>query len=563
MLRIEIPTFAETKRLATIAGRLAIVWLVCISITISMLPVSAKPEADNTPIRDKWAVVIGIDRFQDRSIPTLDYASKDASDFAQFLIERGHFAKDHVLLLLNEKATEKKIRHVLGDDWLPKHVLPGDLVVVFASTHGSPKELDVANENFLIAYDTDCDSLFSSAIKLSDLAETIKKRTGCQRLLLLLDACNSGAAEAGGKGLYRSANFELESMAGDGQIIISSSSASQRSWESKRYANGVFTKRLMEALLSKGESTTIFQAFDLLKDKVEQEVRYDRKTLQTPVLKSRWHGIDLALLVPPARPRSGIGEAPTTSDTNSTGSTSTSSTSMAQTSQPSLKPDGKSLYELAEQEFERDEFEKAVEHYKQAAQQGSGLAAYSLATMYDEGTGVNKDTGEAYDWYLRAADLGNARAQYNLGYMFKTGSDVVKQDPQKAIKWFTRAAEQGSARAQNYLGLMYQYGEGTSVNLQTAASWFLKAATQGHMFAQNNLGWLYLNGTGVNKDERAAVEWCGKAANQGYAQAQFNMGWFYETGRGVDKNLEIARSWYEKAAARSFPGAQEAAQRCR
>ncbi len=539
--------------------------VVCVSTIIVIAGQAvAEPnwDGESSPIRDKWAVVIGIDRFQDRSIPTLEFASKDARDFAEFLIENGHFAKDHILLLLNENATEKKIRQVLGDDWLPKNVLPGDLVVVFASTHGSPKELDVANENFLIAYDTDCDSLFSSAIRLSDLATTIKQRTGCQRLVLLLDACNSGAAEAGGKGLHRTANFELESMAGDGQIIISSSSANQRSWESKRYKNGVFTRRLIESLLSNGESTTISSAFGALQEKVEQEVRYDRKILQTPIMKSRWRGPELSLLSHPAKPRTVMTGTPDTTDaTTGAGGAASTGEPSAPAAGGTLSPD--SLYELAEKEYERGEFGKAIAQYKQAARNGHALAAFSLAIMYDEGTGVEKNASEAYDWYLRAADLGNMRAQYNLGYMFKTGSGVVKQDPEKAIKWFTLAAEQGSSRAQNYLGLMYKYGEGTDVNLKVAAQWFSKAAEKGHMFAQNNLGWLYLNGTGVPKDESLAVEWCGKAANQGYAQAQFNMGWFYETGRGVEKNIEKARSWYEKAASRNFPGAQEALERCR
>jgi len=259
--------------------------------------------AENKPIRDKWAVVIGIDKFKDKRIPSLQYSSKDARDFADFLVKEGNFAPDHVLLLTNEEATENAIQRAVGDDWLPRRVLEDDVVLVFASTHGSPKEMDVAGENFLVTYDTDVDNLFSSAIELQDLATTIRRRTMCDRVIVLLDACNSGAAEAGGKGLMRSKNFDVGSIAGEGTIVISSSKANERSWESKRYQNGVFTHNLMAALKCKGPQTKLSEAYDALRDLVEQEVQFDRRVPQSPEMKMRWNGTELAMLAPPARPR--------------------------------------------------------------------------------------------------------------------------------------------------------------------------------------------------------------------------------------------------------------------
>ncbi|MBZ0189523.1 MAG: caspase family protein, partial [Candidatus Obscuribacterales bacterium] len=75
------------------------------------------------PIKDKWAVVIGVDRFVDPRIPHLRFSSKDAKDFARFLVDKANFAKDHVLLLLNEDATQRNINSAIGDLWLPRRVL--------------------------------------------------------------------------------------------------------------------------------------------------------------------------------------------------------------------------------------------------------------------------------------------------------------------------------------------------------------------------------------------------------------------------------------------------------
>lgn len=265
--------------------------------------VRTREEQANRPIRDKWAVIIGIDTFKDSSIPHLQFPAKDAADFAEFLIHNGNFAQDHVLLLTNERATRDNIRDAIGGNWLPRRVDKDDLVLIYASTHGSPKELDVAGENFLVAYDSDPKNLYVTGIRFSDLAPEIKERTGCDRVVLLLDACNSGAASVGGKGLVRTANFDVASVTGAGQIVISSSASNQRSFESKRYKNGVFTKQLMDALQVNQQNTTLNQAFNRLKEQVENEVRFDRQLEQTPVMRSRWSGGELILLAVPTQSR--------------------------------------------------------------------------------------------------------------------------------------------------------------------------------------------------------------------------------------------------------------------
>src|SRR5262249_30650914 len=158
---------------------------------------------------------------------------------------------DHVLLLLNNDATRENIIAAISDEWLPRRVMQNDLVVLYASSHGSPKELDsIGKENFFITHDANEDRLSATSINLTELLPKIKERTNCDRIVLILDACNSGAASTAvaSKGLYRTNNFDPDSLAGTGQIVITSSSAEQRSWESKRYQNGVFTHNLIETL---------------------------------------------------------------------------------------------------------------------------------------------------------------------------------------------------------------------------------------------------------------------------------------------------------------------------
>lgn len=271
--------------------------------------VLAQENADR-PIKDKWAVIIGVSQFADKRIPTLKFPAKDAKDFADFLVSKANFAKDHVLLLTDSQATKVKILDAFGDGWLPRRAMGDDLVVIFISSHGSPQ--DVAGENFIIAYDSDPNHTYATGIRLQDLAGEVTKRTGCDRILVLLDACHSGAAVQGGKGLLRTHNFELESVTGQGQMVISSSKPEQLSWESKRYNNGVFTRCLIQALESNGAQTPMNDAYSSLKNSVEQEVRFDRAVDQSPMLLSKWKGTDLKLCAPATEPRKVLSELPGT-----------------------------------------------------------------------------------------------------------------------------------------------------------------------------------------------------------------------------------------------------------
>ncbi|MBU6450141.1 MAG: caspase family protein [Cyanobacteria bacterium REEB67] len=260
-------------------------------------------EIVNRPVRDKWALIIGISDFQDKTL-NLHYPAKDARDFSDFLVKEGNFAKDHVKLLVNQDATRANILSALGDKWLPHVANPDDLVLIYISSHGSSSDMDVGGINYLLAYDSQVDNLYASGLPMQDLTRVIKGRVHSDRVVLVLDACHSGAAEAGGKGLVRQGNVNADEVAqGTGQLVISSSSPSQVSWESRNYQNSVFTRCLIDALRKNGNATTLGEAFQSMRDQVQEQVLKERGVLQTPILKSRWKGSDLRLSTPASNPR--------------------------------------------------------------------------------------------------------------------------------------------------------------------------------------------------------------------------------------------------------------------
>ncbi|MDQ5933344.1 MAG: Caspase family protein [Cyanobacteriota bacterium erpe_2018_sw_21hr_WHONDRS-SW48-000092_B_bin.40] len=261
---------------------------------------SSNSAAINAPIEDKWAFVVGVSKFAKPSI-NLKYPAKDAKDLSNYLINEANFAPDHVKLLVDEQATKERVLAELGDKWLPRLAHPNDLVLIFISTHGSPSQADLEGLNYLVMHNTDPDSLYATGLPLSDLAAAIKQRVHSNRVVLIIDACHSGAADTA-KGLTRVGNIDSAALSqGTGQLIICSSMPNQVSWESKRYQNGVFTHQLIEAL--RAGKPTLSQAFERLKESVQTEVLQDRSELQTAVLKSKWKGNDLIISAPPTKPR--------------------------------------------------------------------------------------------------------------------------------------------------------------------------------------------------------------------------------------------------------------------
>ncbi len=260
----------------------------------------------NSPVKDKWALVVGISKFASPG-HDLQYAAKDAQDFSNYLVNEANFKKDHVMVLLNENATRANMMEAFGDQFLPAVTQPGDLVVIFVSTHGTPARKDKGGRNYIVAYDTDPNKLYGTGVDMDELYKRLKNEVKTDRLLIVMDTCYSGGGVPGAKGEHAPANFDAAEIAqGSGHLVISSSSPDQRSWESKATQNGIFTKYLLETLRSGSGKIDVKTAFTDVQKKVAWEVQNAFGEKQTPQLGGKWEGKELILSVPAVEPRSNL-----------------------------------------------------------------------------------------------------------------------------------------------------------------------------------------------------------------------------------------------------------------
>lgn len=246
------------------------------------------------PFTDKWAVCIGITQFKDKS-NNLSWPAKDASDIAEHLIQFEHFPPTHVQLLQNSQATKKNILNVVGDQWLPTNAKEDDLVVIFMSSHGSSSSYTPSGLNFLLPYDA-TDDLTKSGIPMLELMRMIKSNVRANRVIIILDACHSGATA--NSEIKRQGNFDARGLAHEaGQVILCSSEVDETSADSSKLENGVFTHYLLEGLRLHDDQTTLGEAFRYAQKRVIASSDEDDDK-QTPVMKGLWDADNLRLAGP-------------------------------------------------------------------------------------------------------------------------------------------------------------------------------------------------------------------------------------------------------------------------
>ena len=193
-----------------------------------------------------------------------------------------------------------------------------------------------------------------------------------------------------------------------------------------------------------------------------------------------------------------------------------------------------------------------LETIKTRAEQGDAFAQGVLGAIYRRGEAGEIDYQKAYLWLKKSAAQGNPIGLYNLATLYEAGFAVPK-DSARAAELYASAyapmldlAEQGDARAQVDFGYLLEVS-GSETGLQDAIGWYEKAAAQGDPRAQFIVGYKHYHGWGYDQNYSKAVEWLSKAAELGYPPAQALLGNMFANGIGVAENYERAKILHRQA----------------
>jgi Caspase domain len=88
--------------------------------------INSKEHILNNKIQSTSAFVVGISDYQDKNIPDLKYADKDAEAFANYLRSNagGKLDNEHMKVLINQQATMAQLAIAL--DWMIENAKEND-----------------------------------------------------------------------------------------------------------------------------------------------------------------------------------------------------------------------------------------------------------------------------------------------------------------------------------------------------------------------------------------------------------------------------------------------------
>lgn len=266
---------------------------------------SPSSDRDKSYVREKWALVMGVGKFQAPGIPTLQFAAKDATDLARALTDPqiGRFRDDHVRLLTDEQATLANLRSEIN--YIAKNAREEDLVVFYISSHGTSSSADAtakaeAQTGYIVTFDTDTSNLYGTAFPMEEMKRVVVDRVRARRVVTFLDTCFSGDTvrwAAGGKGLTIIPPASFQGVAqGTGRVVLVSSQGTEQSWEGD--GNSYFTKSLIDALKQKNGLPTVTEIYTQLQRAVPYIVKKEKNASQTPVMWPEGRNIDIVIGTP-------------------------------------------------------------------------------------------------------------------------------------------------------------------------------------------------------------------------------------------------------------------------
>lgn len=257
-------------------------------------------------IANRWAVVIGVGDYDNRSVPKARFAESDADAMYRLLTTRAGYPRENVLLLTDkapEKPTLQNIRLALGD-FLARKTNRDDMVLIYYAGLGAP-ELDATSKEtdglakYLIPRNVQPESLRKTALAMDELP-AILARIPAERVVLLLDTSYSGTA--GGR-TFAPPNTRPRTLSDQflerfarsrGRLVITASGPNEVALEPADLGHGLFTYYLLEGLSGKADRNgdgivTVSELYPYVEDQVERRSRAAGGR-QRPVMKGEIEG---------------------------------------------------------------------------------------------------------------------------------------------------------------------------------------------------------------------------------------------------------------------------------
>lgn len=222
------------------------------------------PAAKPIAVRDKWAILIGVNRYKDPILPPLKYAEKNVVDLSRMLIDPtiGRFAPDHVQSITGGGASRAKFNELI-DTWLYKKALPGDMIVFYAASHLADNP---ANKEAFLCLRDSMSTDPATGVPLVAFFKQVKQRTQASNIVLMLDTSYGGTSPS-------IDDTTLTALGNLGVSVFAAAGVGGQSYEDTSAQNSYFASKLMEGLKAGGGLIPMASLAGHIKDSVGNQVK--------------------------------------------------------------------------------------------------------------------------------------------------------------------------------------------------------------------------------------------------------------------------------------------------
>jgi hypothetical protein len=200
-----------------------------------------------------FAVVVGVEGYQEAGMPAASYAERDADAVAANLIGLG-LPKENVVVLKGPQATSAKLKAYL-ESYLPKNVKPESTVYFYFSGHGTPDP--ETRQAYLVPWDASPKFIKESGLPISSLYASLG-RLNVKQTLIAMDACFSGSGE---RSVFLAGARPLVSVREDSELpervtVLAAAQNDQIARSLDDQGHGVFTYYFLKGIRGGSKDTT-------------------------------------------------------------------------------------------------------------------------------------------------------------------------------------------------------------------------------------------------------------------------------------------------------------------
>lgn len=170
---------------------------------------------------------------------------------------------------------------------------------------------------------------------------------------------------------------------------------------------------------------------------------------------------------------------------------------------------------------------------------------YYMAHAHRVGEGRPQDYAKARELFKQAADSGYLLAYAALGHMYRLGVGV-EPDAQKALEFYQKLSREYDARSDHFIGYIYASGALGASDYVAARAAYQRAVEARVPTAYALMARLYEQGHGVPQDPAKAFELMKEAGERGSNLGRRGMVDYYERGIGTARDFPMARIWKNK-----------------